>query len=147
MPGKNFNCPSNCYFIFIVTDNSDSFRICFYSLADMTGIPHSNQTTIEEDENLAADTCLQPSMNRRSSCTIIDCIDLESMESDMLDPTSEIDELLKKAASSLASSRTSQTSEESPKQCSEGDVSPANLILNTRKNSIGIQVGFIVVLS
>ncbi|XP_075241565.1 uncharacterized protein LOC142336542 [Convolutriloba macropyga] len=183
----------------------------FVSLADMTGAPHSNHTTIEEEDPLIPcssgsittnnnnnisnsnnninnvcrqqsqqeeqspqpqsspqvdnqQQCCVPSPRRGSRHNITEVIDLESMECDMLDPSSEIDEILKKAASSLASSRNSQTSDESPRRCSEEESSPGGINggggsfngfvahsgggangavgggLGARKHSIGIQV-------
>ncbi len=113
-----------------------------FSLADMTGVPHSNHTTIEEEEAMTDISLCSP--HRRGSHNLTDGIDLESMESDiLLDPSNEIDEILKKAASSLTSSRNSQTSDESPRRCSEEDSSGnlcQQLVSNRRKNSIGIQV-------
>ncbi|XP_063715443.1 uncharacterized protein LOC134842853 isoform X3 [Symsagittifera roscoffensis] len=122
----------------------------FVSLADMTGAPHSNHTTIEEEESASHDIL----SSRRGSNNLTEGIDLESMESDMLDPATDIDEILKKAASSLTSSRNSQTSEESPRRCSEeetslggvGGVKSRHQSISSgpsgvqRKNSIGIQV-------
>ena len=116
----------------------------------MTGAPHSNHTTIEEEESASHDIL----SSRRGSNNLTEGIDLESMESDMLDPATDIDEILKKAASSLTSSRNSQTSEESPRRCSEeetslggvGGVKSRHQSISSgpsgvqRKNSIGIQV-------